>query len=108
MTEKLFTITKKDLRIETMRGRGNGGQNRNVRDTCVRITHLASGAVGFACDEREQLRNKRAAFKRMANDWRFRKWIAEQIAQPEIEASSTRRYTYKGDISLENRNLDRE
>jgi protein subunit release factor A len=108
MIEKLFTITKKDLRIETMRGRGPGGQNRNVRDTCVRITHLASGAVGYACDEREQLRNKRTAFRRMTNDWRFRKWIAAQIAQPEIEVNSTRRYTYKGDISLEKRKLDRE
>lgn len=59
-------VTEKDLRIETMRGRGKGGQNRNKRDTAVRITHIPTGISSYSCDERSQLKNKRSAWKRLA------------------------------------------
>lgn len=71
----LFSITKKDLRIETMRGSGKGGQNRNKRDTAVRITHPDSGAVGYSEDERSQLQNKKKAFERLAKSDKFQTWI---------------------------------
>jgi protein subunit release factor B len=102
-------ITKKDLRIETMRGSGNGGQNRNKRDTAVRITHLESGAVGYAEDERSQLQNKRLAYLRMHEHWKFKLWLSKLTHVEEIEQSKTRRYTYKGsNVSLETRKMDRE
>ena len=59
--ELMFSVTLKDCRVETFRAGGPGGQNQNKRDTGVRITHLASGAVGESREERSQLQNKRKA-----------------------------------------------
>jgi protein subunit release factor A len=106
---KTTIVSKKDLKIDTFRAGGNGGQNQNARDTGVRITHIASGAVGEARDSRYQLQNKRAAFRRMAETPAFKIWLAAQLGQQRVATTSTRRYTYKApNISLENRKLDRE
>jgi protein subunit release factor B len=70
--EKILTVTIKDCDVQTKRGSGKGGQNRNKRDTAVRIVHRASGAVGESQEQRSQLQNKHAAFRRMAESERFR------------------------------------
>lgn len=49
-----------DLRVETMRGTGPGGQHRNKTDSAVRITHLPTGVTAYA-DERSQSVSKRKA-----------------------------------------------
>ena len=72
MREKILSVTLKDCDVQTKRGSGKGGQNRNKRDTAVRLVHRASGAVGEAQDERSQLQNKRLAFRRMAESDRFK------------------------------------
>jgi len=59
-------VTKKDLRIETKRGSGNGGQNRNKRETFVVITHIPTGIVGQSQDQRTQGQNMKTAFRRLA------------------------------------------
>ena len=51
---------KKDLKIETMRGTGPGGQHRNKTDSACRITHLPTGIKAYA-DERSQKHSKRKA-----------------------------------------------
>ena len=53
-------IPKTDLRIETMRGQGNGGQHRNKTDSACRITHLPTGLTAYA-DERSQHHSRKAA-----------------------------------------------
>jgi protein subunit release factor B len=80
MTERelLFSVTLADCDVDTFRCGGNGGQNVNKRDTGVRVTHRASGAVGRATDERTQLQNKKLAFRRMAESQLFRAWVARQ------------------------------
>ncbi len=70
----LFSLTKKDFVIETMRGHGKGGQHRNTTDSAVRITHPESGAVGYSEDERSQHRNKRVALKRLVESKKFQIW----------------------------------
>jgi protein subunit release factor B len=65
MKEKILSVTLKDCDVQTKRGSGKGGENRNKRDTAVRIVHRASGAVGESQEERSQLQNKKRAFLRM-------------------------------------------
>lgn len=78
--ELLFSVTRKDFDIQAFRGSGNGGQNRNVRDTAVRIRHRASGTVTEAQEHRTFDQNRRAAFLRMTKHPKFRIWLAEMTA----------------------------
>lgn len=79
--ELLLSITKKDFRIDTFRAGGKGGQHQNKKDTGVRITHIASGAVGEARDSRSQHDNKRNAFLRCVNSGKFQKWYKLECAR---------------------------
>lgn len=77
----LFSITKKDFRIDTFRSGGKGGQNQNKRDTGVRITHIESGAVGESREERSQAQNKKKAFERLVESPKFKAWHKVKTAQ---------------------------
>ena len=79
MKDLLFSITKKDLKIETMRGSGKGGQHRNKTDSAVRITHIQSGAVGYSEDQRSQLQNKKTAFERLVRTKEFKVWHKKRV-----------------------------
>ena len=77
----LFSLTKNDFRIDTFRAGGKGGQKQNKTSSGVRITHIASGAVGESREERSQLQNKKIAFNRMAESKEFKIWHKIEVAR---------------------------
>jgi len=72
--ELLFSITRKDFRVDTFRSGGKGGQKQNKTESGVRITHNDSGAIGESREERSQHQNKKIAFRRLVESERFKKW----------------------------------
>jgi peptide chain release factor 1 len=92
-----LAVTKKDLRIETYRGSGPGGQNRNKRDTAVRMTHVPTGTVSTAQDQRTQGANIKIAFQR----------LAEKLVPLMKAAAQQQKYQFVNEIVRSYREPDR-
>lgn len=88
-------INKNDLRIDTFRASGAGGQHVNKTDSAIRITHLPSGVVVECQDERSQHKNKARAMSLL----QARLLDSAQAVQNQEQADERRNLVGSGDRS---------
>lgn len=88
-------INPADLKIDTYRSSGAGGQHVNVTDSAIRITHLPSGVVVECQDERSQHKNRARAMSLL----KARLLAAEQEKQRKEQADTRRSLVGTGDRS---------
>ncbi|RLM22853.1 peptide chain release factor 1 [Brenneria alni] len=92
---ELPEISPADLRIDTFRSSGAGGQHVNTTDSAIRITHLPTGIVVECQDERSQHKNKAKALSVLGARIR----AAEMHKRQQEEASTRRNLLGSGDRS---------
>lgn len=88
-------IKDEEIRIDTYRSSGKGGQHVNKTDSAVRITHIPTGIVVACQNERSQLKNKETAMKILKSR------IHEKL-EDEKRAELDKFYGQKGEISWGN------
>ena len=88
-------INEADLKIDTMRAQGAGGQHVNKTESAIRITHMPSGIVVFVQEERSQHKNKAKALTML----RAKLYDAEKTKRDSARAAERRGQVGSGDRS---------
>lgn len=84
--EEDIEVKKEDLKVDTFRSSGAGGQHVNKTESGVRFTHLPTGVVAESTDSRSQIKNREIAMQRV-----YAKILEAQRAQAAAEQREQRK-----------------
>jgi len=98
-------LDERNVRFETMRAGGPGGQHQNVTDSAVRAVHLPSGITAIARDQRSQQQNRKAALRRLEEILSMQAEEAQDLvarrewqARISVNRGNPRRIYFNGEI----------
>ena len=105
-----YNVSEKDLRIEAMRGSGDGGQKKQKTSSKIRITHKLTGISAESQDSRMQSQNKKIAFKRLAD--KLVPLMLEEIKKNDLDKSvknqETVRHYRQSDRKVKDKRISKE
>ncbi len=88
--QKDVTIRAEDLRVDTYRSGGAGGQHVNKTDSAVRLTHLPSGIVVACQTERSQIKNRERAMETLRSKLAEHERMQREAAQGDLRSSQVK------------------
>lgn len=77
--ELLFSITKKDFKINYFSGTGGGGQHRNKHQNCVRLHHPDSGVIVTGQSHKSRKQNTKEALQNLVKHGKFKMWHTRRV-----------------------------
>jgi protein subunit release factor A len=84
-------VLEAEVRIDTFRASGPGGQHVNKTESAIRLTHLPSGTVVIAQDSPSQLRNREVAFARLIERLRKKNHVPQKRVPTKPSLASVKR-----------------
>ncbi len=99
--ELLFSVTKKDFKVDWFSGTGAGGQGRNKLMNSCRLTHIASGAMSTGQSNKSRVANQKEAFRGVLDHPKFKLWYNQKV----MECISGETIEEKVEKSMQSENL---